>query len=250
MGDLAAADSADVLRQRLGRREGRPDASGTDIRQRVHDHLQTLSLDFFTASRSGALMQRVPVESAGVQRLLTDCLLPPLIDAVVLIVGDLLPAGHLVADDDRRAVLTPLALISLRFAGRHVQAAMRRVMNADRAMAAELEQTVSGIAEIQMFNAQSMRSRRFHEVSEEAAKSDASIVVWMQATANGSQVFVAAQYGRGVAGRHRVQRKLWSDVRRSDGVHRDGPDDVRSGATGFGRIHHVPFGGPERGVDL
>ena len=36
----------------------------TDIRQRVHDHLQTLSLDFFTASRSGALMQRVLVESA------------------------------------------------------------------------------------------------------------------------------------------------------------------------------------------
>ena len=44
---------------------------------------------------------------------------------------------------------------------------MQRVMNADRAMAAELEQTVSGIAEIQMFNAQSMRSRRFHEVSED-----------------------------------------------------------------------------------
>ncbi len=56
-------------------------------------------------------------------------------------------------------MLTPLALITLRFAGRHVQAAMRRVMNADRAMAAELEQTVSGIAEIQMFNAQPMRSR-------------------------------------------------------------------------------------------
>ena len=88
-------------------------------------------------------------------------------------------------------VLTPLALITLRFAGRRVQAAMRRVMNADRAMAAELEQTVSGISEIQMFNAQSMRSRRFHEVSEDAAKSDASSVVWMQATANGSQVFVA-----------------------------------------------------------
>jgi ATP-binding cassette, subfamily B, bacterial len=64
-------------------------------------------------------------------------------------------------------------------------------MKADRAMAAELEQTVSGIAEIQMFNAQSLRSKRFHEVSEDAAQSDASSVVWMQATANGSQVFVA-----------------------------------------------------------
>jgi ATP-binding cassette, subfamily B, bacterial len=163
----------------------------TDIRQRVHDHLQTLLLDFFTASRSGALMQRVLVESGGVQRLLTDCLMPPLIDAVVLIAA----ICYLLAISWQMTIaaliLTPLALISLRFAGRHVQAATQRLLNADRAMAAELEETVSGISEIQLFNAQSMRSRRFHEVSEEAAKSDASIVVWMQGTVNGSQVFVA-----------------------------------------------------------
>jgi ATP-binding cassette, subfamily B, bacterial len=162
-----------------------------DIRQRVHDHLQTLSLDFFTGSRSGELLQRVTVESAGVQRLLTDCLLPPLIDAVVLIVV----ISYLLALSWQMTVaalaLTPLALITLRIAGRGVQAAVRRVMNADRAMVAELEQTVSGIAEIQMFNAQSLRSKRFREVSEDAAKSDASSVMWMQATANGSQVFVA-----------------------------------------------------------
>jgi ATP-binding cassette subfamily B protein len=163
----------------------------TDIRQRVHDHIQTLSLDFFTASRSGALMQRVLTESAGVQRLLTDCLMPPLIDAIVLIVA----ICYLLAISWQMTiaalVLTPLALFSLRFAGRHVQAATRRLLNADRAMAAELEETVSGISEIQTFNAQSMRSRRFHEVSDRAAKSDASIVVWMQGTVNGSQVFVA-----------------------------------------------------------
>src|SRR5882757_7281935 len=163
----------------------------TDIRQRVHDHLQTLSLDFFTASRSGALMQRVLTESAGVQRLLTDCLMPPLIDAIVLIAA----VCYLLAISWQMTIaaliLTPLALFSLRFAGRHVQAATRRLLNADRAMAAELEETVSGISEIQLFNAQSMRSRRFHEVSEGAAKSDASIVVWMQGTVNGSQVFVA-----------------------------------------------------------
>ncbi len=163
----------------------------TDIRQRVHDHIQTLSLDFFTAARSGALMQRVLTESAGVQRLLTDCLMPPLIDAVVLIAA----VCYLLAISWQMTIaaliLTPMALFSLRFAGRHVQAATRRLLNAERAMAAEVEETVSGISEIQMFNAQSMRSRRFHEVSDRAAKSDASIVVWMQGTVNGSQVFVA-----------------------------------------------------------
>ena len=162
-----------------------------DIRQRVHDHLQSLSLDFFARSRTGELIQRVTVESAGVQSLLTNCIFPPLIDVAALIVA----IGYLVAISWQMTfaalALAPLALITLRFAGRGVQAAMRRVMNADRAMAAELEQTVSGISEIQMFNAQPLRSRRFHEVSEHAAKNSASAVVWMQATANGSQVFIA-----------------------------------------------------------
>ncbi len=162
-----------------------------DVRQRVHDHLQTLSLDFFSKSRSGELMQRVTVEPAGVQRLLTDCLLPPLIDTVVLIVA----IGYLLAISWQMTVaalvLTPLALIALRIAGRGVQAAMRRVMNADRAMAAELEQTINGIAEIQTFNAEPLRSKRFQEVSERSALSTANSVVWMQAMANGSQVFVA-----------------------------------------------------------
>ncbi|ORA23074.1 ABC transporter ATP-binding protein [Mycobacterium aquaticum] len=162
-----------------------------DIRQRVHDHMQTLSLDFFTGSRSGELIQRVTTESAGVQRLLTDCLLPPVIDAVVLVVV----IGYLLAISWQMTIaallLTPLALLVLRFAGRQVQAVMRRVMNANRTMASEVEQTVSGIAEIQLFNAESLRSRRFRAASEDAAKSDADSVVWMQATVNGSQIFVA-----------------------------------------------------------
>ena len=162
-----------------------------DIRQRVHDHLQTLSPDFFVGSRSGELIQRVTTESLGVQRLLTDCLLPPLIDAAVLI----LVISYLLAVSWQMTVaaliLTPLALLTLRYAGRHVQAVMRRGMNADRAMASEVEQTMSGIAEIQMFNAQPARSKRFHDVSETSAKSVASAVVWTQATVNGSQIFVA-----------------------------------------------------------
>lgn len=162
-----------------------------DIRQRVHDHIQTLSLDFFSRSSSGALIPRVTLETAGVQRLLTDCLLPPLIDAGVLLVAICYLFVVSWQMTVAALVLTPLALITLKVAGRHVQAAVRRLMNADREMAGELEQTLNGIAEIQMFNAQALRSARFKKVSEQAASSDASSVVWMQATANGSQVFVA-----------------------------------------------------------
>jgi ATP-binding cassette, subfamily B, bacterial len=84
----------------------------TDIQQRVHDHIQTLSLDFFAGLSSGALIPRVTTESAGVQRLLTDCLLPPLIDAVVLIVA----IAYLLAISWQIAIaalaLTPLAALS------------------------------------------------------------------------------------------------------------------------------------------
>lgn len=162
-----------------------------DVRQRVHDHVLTLSGDFFASSRSGELMQRVMRESAGVQRLLTDCLLPPLIDVVVLAVA----LAYLLAISWQMTVaalvLTPLALLVLRFAGGHVQAEVEGEMLADRAMGSELEQTINGIAEIQMFNAQPLRSSRFREVSERAAECSARTTVWMQATANGSQIFVA-----------------------------------------------------------
>ena len=87
-------------------------------------------------------------------------------------------------------VLTPLALITLRIAGRGVQAAMRRVMNADRAMAAELEADGQRDRRDPNVQRRAHAQQRFREVSEEAAEY-ASIVVWMQAMANGSQVFVA-----------------------------------------------------------
>ena len=163
----------------------------TDVRQRVHDHIQSLSLDFFTGSRSGALMQRVTLEAAGVQRLLTDCVIPPMVDTVVLVIA----LGYLLVLSWQMTlvalVLVPPALITLRLAGQRVQKATQRMMAAHRAMGGELEETVNGISEIQIFNAQSGRSARFRAASEAAARSTSSIVLWMQAAMNGAQVFIA-----------------------------------------------------------
>ena len=43
----------------------------TETRQQVYDHMQSLSLDFFTGEQAGALMQRVLMETLCVQRLVT-----------------------------------------------------------------------------------------------------------------------------------------------------------------------------------
>jgi ATP-binding cassette subfamily B protein len=163
----------------------------TEIRQRVHDHLQSLSLDFFTGARSGALMQRVQMESSGVQKLLTDCLIPPVIDSVVLVVA----LGYLLSLSWQMTIvsliLAPLALVALRFAGRRVQGAQQRMVTQNRELGGELEETISGISDIQIFNAQDRRSQRFRAASGAAAKSSAMMIVWLQASSRGVQTFIA-----------------------------------------------------------
>ena len=161
------------------------------VRQRVHDHLQSLSLDFFTGMRSGALMQRVQVEASGVQKLLTDCLIPPLIDVVVLIVA----LCYLISISWQMTIatliLTPLALIALRFVGKRLQAANQRNMMSSRHLGGELEETISGIADIQIFHAQKQRSSRFEEASKQSARNSSAMLVWFQAGGISAQIFIA-----------------------------------------------------------
>ena len=136
-------------------------------------------------------MQRVTTESAGVQRLLTDCLLPPLIDAVVLIVAVGLPGGHLWQMTVAALILTPLALITLEV--RRPQRPGGRATDDG-----------GGPGDGRRARADGQRDRRDPDVQRpahaqqaisrgvgDAAKSSASSAVWMQATANASQVFVA-----------------------------------------------------------
>lgn len=162
-----------------------------EIRQRVHDHLQSLSLDFFTGARSGALMQRVQVETTGVQKLLTDCLIPPGIDAIVLVAA----LAYLVSLSWQMTIasliLSPLALIALRYVGTKLQATTRRIMLTSRHLGGELEETITGISDIQVFHAEQRRSERFKEASTAAAKNSAMMVVWLQASSRSTQVFVA-----------------------------------------------------------
>jgi ABC-type multidrug transport system fused ATPase/permease subunit len=161
------------------------------IRQRVHDHIQSLSLDFFTGTRSGSLMQRVQMEAGSVQRLLTECLIPPAIDVVVLLIA----LSYLFALSWQMTVVTlillPFVMIWLRIAGKKLQAATRRNMMGSRRLGGELEETISGITDIQVFNAQPQRSERFLDASGEAAKDLSMMMIWLQATSRSVQIFIA-----------------------------------------------------------
>lgn len=163
----------------------------TAIRLRVHDHIQSLSMDFFTGIRGGALMQRVQLEASGVQRLLTVCVIPPAVDAVVLL-GAL--AYLLVLSWQMTIValvLSPLIFVALRFTGSRLQAATQRMMTAHRSMGGELEETINGIAEIQVFNAQRQRSTRFRDTSEASARAVAAMTIWTHAGTTSAAVLIA-----------------------------------------------------------
>lgn len=163
----------------------------TEIRQRVHDHLQSLSLDFFTGARSGALMQRVQVEAGGVQKLLTDCIIPPGIDAIVLLAALAYLLNLSWQMTIASLILSPFALMVLRLVGNKLQATTRQIMISSRHLGGELEETITGISDIQVFHAEQRRSERFEEASKAAAKNSAMMVVWLQASSRSTQIFVA-----------------------------------------------------------
>lgn len=163
----------------------------TAVRQRAHDHLQSLSLDFFTGERSGSLMQRVLMEASSIQRLITQSLIPPVVEIVVLVLALL----YLLALSWQMTIvalaLSPLAMITFKYVGRRIQETTSRMVMNSRRLGGELEETISGIADVQIFNAQQQRSQRFHEASRDAAQNSAWMITWIHLTGNSAQVFIA-----------------------------------------------------------
>jgi ATP-binding cassette subfamily B protein len=161
------------------------------LRQDAYDHLQSLSLDFFTSGQTGALMQRVTSETGGVQRFLTQVLLTPLIDIVVLI----LALGYLFALSWEMTLwafaLAPLTLLMIRYTGGKMQQAMMGMILGGREMSSELQETISGISDIQVFNAQKKRSERFRVAARAAARSGVKGMAWMGLGNSGAQVFIS-----------------------------------------------------------
>jgi ABC-type multidrug transport system fused ATPase/permease subunit len=162
------------------------------LQQKIYDHLQSLSLDFFTGGQTGALMQRVLSETAGVQRMLTQVMLYPLVDIIVLIV---VLTYLLILSWQMTLVaflLSPLVLLMFRYTSKKMQQAAKGMAMSGRELGAELEETISGISDIQIFNAQPRRSSRFAEASKVAAKNSAAMMAWMGFSNSGAQIFIAA----------------------------------------------------------
>jgi ATP-binding cassette, subfamily B, bacterial len=163
----------------------------SSLRQHVYDHIQSLSLDFFMGGQTGALMQRVLSETGTVQRLLTQVLLTPIVDVLVMVIV----ISYLLALSWQMTlvlfVLAPLTLLMFRYTSGKLQKGAMGINLSARELGAELEETISGISDIQVFNAQKKRSDRFREASKAAAKSTAGTTAWMSLSNSGAQVLIS-----------------------------------------------------------
>lgn len=163
----------------------------TGLRQKLYEHIQTLSLDFFMGGQTGALMQRVLSETTAVQRLLTQVLLTPVIDAIVLIIV----ISYLLALSWQMTlvlfVLAPFTVLMFRFTSGKLQQGAMGINLSSRDLGSELEETINGISDIQVFNAQPKRNDRFREASRIAARNTANTTAWMSLSNSGAQVLIS-----------------------------------------------------------
>ncbi len=161
------------------------------FRQRLYEHIQTLSLDFFMGGQTGALMQRVLSETTSVQRLLTQVILTPIVDAIVLII---VTVYLLTLSWQMTLVLfitAPLTVLMFKFTSAKLQEGAMGINMSARELGSELEETINGISDIQVFNAQPKRNSRFWEASKKAAKSTAITTAWMSLSNSGAQIFIS-----------------------------------------------------------
>jgi ATP-binding cassette, subfamily B, bacterial len=163
----------------------------TGLRQKLYEHIQTLSLDFFMGGQTGALMQRILSETTAVQRLLTQVLLTPVIDAIVLVIV----VGYLLALSWQMTlvlfVLGPFTILMFRFTSGRLQQGAMGINLSSRELGSELEETINGISDIQVFNAQPKRNERFREASKNAARNTATTTAWMSLSNSGAQVLIS-----------------------------------------------------------
>ena len=162
-----------------------------EIQGRVYDHLQTLSLDFFTGGKTGGLMQRVLNESQNVQKLVTQVLLTPILDVFVLIVAMLYLFGMSWQMTLVSFALGPVAFWLFRVTMNKLQASANHMMEVSRDLNSELNESLTGMADIQIFNAQQKRSSRFATLAHETANQTAKLFMWMHLSNSNSLIYVA-----------------------------------------------------------
>jgi ATP-binding cassette subfamily B protein len=142
-----------------------------DLRAKLYAHLQTLSLRFFTATRTGEIQSRLANDVGGLQTVITDTASTILSNSVILlstVAAMLVLSWQLTV---LSLILTPLFLWLTNIVGRARRQVMAQTQQSLAEMSAITEETlsVSGVLLAKVFGRQAAETQRYVEQNERLA---------------------------------------------------------------------------------
>src|SRR5437868_14647018 len=148
-----------------------------DLRNRLFDHLQRLSLDFYERNRAGVIISRLTNDVEAIDQLVTDGV-TSLVQNTLTLVGT---AIILFVLDWRLALATLLVMPAMAFATalfrKRSGRAYRRVRETLGAVTATLAEDIAGMRVLQSFTREPAARENFRTVSDHYRASNMSTVV-------------------------------------------------------------------------
>ena len=135
-----------------------------DLRTRIFDHLQSLSLDFYSSSRTGELISNVTNDVALVQYSITS-VIEDIIKAPITLVCVL---GYLLYLDWRLTlaalVLFPFCIVPILVYGRKIRKASQASQEEQASILSVLHEAIAGFRVVKAFSMEQQESRDFREL--------------------------------------------------------------------------------------
>lgn len=136
-----------------------------DLRRALYDHLQRMSLRFFTTTKSGELISRMSNDVVGAQRAVTGTL----IDFVTNVVTLVIILAVMLRLDWRltllAALVLPLFILPAQRIGKRLRVLSRQQMKSNAEMTSLMQETlnVSGVLLVKLFGRRADEGNRFAE---------------------------------------------------------------------------------------
>lgn len=141
-----------------------------DLRCRLFAHLQGLSLDFFSASRTGDLMSRVVNDTQALQGLIASALGTLVRDPVTI----LLLAGYLIFKQPRLTMIAlvvfPVVVVPIFFFGRKVRKTWRTAQKHTSELSDVMQESFSAARVVKAYNLEPAVIDRFSNTSRKLAR--------------------------------------------------------------------------------
>lgn len=140
-----------------------------DLRQQMYQHLQRMSLRFFTQTKSGEIISRFNNDVVGAQSAFTGTL-PNIVTNVITLISTLIV---MISIEWRLALLSiavlPLFLLPARRVARVLRDIRRRAMEYNADMSSSISETLSinGALLVKTFGRQESETERFREINRE-----------------------------------------------------------------------------------